>query len=86
MLTLWKPTTDSVAARLRFLDGSSLDVTIPASAITGNSRVVGRIGSVVYLRQNLTLAALDLDTGTVTKLVGPDVDRSTPTASGTRPS
>ena len=74
MLTLWKPTTDSVAARLRGLDGSTLDVTIPGSAIAGSSRVVGRIGSVVYLQQNLTLAALDLDTGTVTKLVGPDAD------------
>jgi hypothetical protein len=74
MLTLWWPTPDRFSGRLRFLDGTTLDVTFPGDAVTGGSRIVGTIGSVVYLQHNSTLAALDLATGSVTRLVGPRAD------------
>ncbi len=72
LLTLWRNPSGTLIARLHFLDRPTIDVTIPDSAITGSSRLVGRIGDVVYLAQNSTLAALDLVTGAVTRLVGPN--------------
>jgi hypothetical protein len=72
MLTLWKPTPDTTAARLRFLDGRTMDVDLPDHEITGTSSSIGVINSVLYLRDQGKLVTLDLATGEVTRLVGPD--------------
>jgi hypothetical protein len=71
MLTLWRDPAGTLMGRLHFLDRPSLDVAIADDAISGTSHLVGRIGDVVYLAQNSALAALDLSTGTATRLVGP---------------
>lgn len=71
MLSLWRNSAGTMMGRLHFLNRPAIDVSIPDHAISGTSRVVGRIGDVVYLAQNSNLAALDLATGAVARLVGP---------------
>jgi len=78
MLTIWRPTESTSAGRLRFLDGHSLDIDLQDDTVDGASRVIGTVGTIVYLQQNSTLGALDLSTGAVTRLVAPNADEVRP--------